>query len=203
MTARKKAAPKPAEETEAAAAGVDTIETTPSTPETEAPADEPAEAPAEEDTLSVIAPIEPPAEQAPAKAEEPEVKTPGSALVEPPDRATFVAPKRFPDDPTEVAAERLRTTVRKSNVTDDKGNEVDADQVFTQMGDNLVQCNVRLIEHAHATAFDRPVSRLLVAKGAVLTDRAAAIIKAQIAGEQAPGPSLNPENVAGTPKAEG
>lgn len=124
-----------------------------------------------------------------AAAKANEAPAPSSAVIDPPPApAAEENPQAILPTMNEAAAERLRVTRNRIQVTDQAGNQVDPDAVFTDPGpDGQVRCLVRLIQHTTATVHDRPVSTLLLPAGGYISVEGArqiiATIKAANAGD--------------------
>ncbi len=151
----------------------------------EPPAETPDETPDEtadaEDAGEAADETEEPAEEAPA--ENPVPAQPSSVALDAP------APPA-PDDEDEDEAEAISLTEAAAvrldlnpviTITGENGDTVDPDECFTEdNGSGEVRARVRLIEHATATQFDRPVKVLLIGEGSAISVVGAEKIKTRI-----------------------
>lgn len=81
---------------------------------------------------------------------------------------------------TEAAAVRLDINP-VITITAENGDAVDPDECFTEPdGSGEIRAKVRLIEHATATQFDRPVKVLLIGEGSAISEAGAEKIKQRI-----------------------
>lgn len=114
--------------------------------------------------------------------EAPVGKAPAAAVVETPQRESYVGAVPSTDTPLDAAADRIARPEQDINITDEHGDPVSSEGLFEPVGPGLVVCNTRLIEHSTATPWQRPISRVLAGKGAVLSERASKVILNRLAG---------------------
>lgn len=120
------------------------------------------------------------------KALETAAPDPTSAVIEPPapQSDTDSKPLAIALSVNEAAADRLRVTESKTLLRDARGERLDAEGLFGEQGiDGLHQCNVRIIQHTSATAYNRPVETLYLPAGARVSKEAVETTLAAVAAE--------------------
>ncbi|HEY1177013.1 MAG TPA: hypothetical protein VGF17_12720, partial [Phytomonospora sp.] len=110
---------------------------------------------------------------------------PSSAVIDPPPPAAAPeAPLAIPSSINEAAGDRV--TQSYVRIRDVRGDRVDPDTLFGEPNEaKLVRCQVRLIQHSTATAYDRPVETVLLPAGAEVSLQTAHSILAVITAEPA------------------